>query len=1085
MLQGRWRTAQRPLQTEPIFCRAGRSRNNLQKPEIKAELQKKRTEAPTPDTERRTMGQHWFLERSVPWIFGVSMCLGTFPHYAPCNSRKNGTVVSCRGHHLKHLPHISSERVTDFDLSDNDIRRLVNGSFSGVPNLWRLNTSNNCQPLTLRPDMEPCQLTIERDALVNLKQLRTLDLSGNSLTALPPLPDNITYLNINLNRIVTLSDADLAGVTRLRYLLFGWNCYYRNPCDTEVRIPQNVLRDMKTLTGLVLAYNNMSSFPRNLPSSLIHLDLSENRISRIVRDDLCQFRQLLTLDIEWNCQRCDHAVSPCLPCRNNSALQLEPGVFDCIRNLSSLNLKGNSILTINSAIFQGMDNLRSLALSDNHLDLEKETFFSKLPNVEFLDLSYNFDPLLLRARLIINPSMAAMSALRRISLAGYFFNILDYEGIEPLLSLPNIHEVNLKTNFILEANLSMFLYHKKLCYVVLAENLISFHAIGERDERRTQFTAPVRTRHRMPDASWVGAASDDEATDSDEAEDSGGPEYSQCYMYNRSVDLSFNNLMSLHPDSFLGMEEVECLNMSYNFINQRLNGTEFLHLKSLRHLDLSYNRFDLYYYLALSELPNLKVLNLASNNYQFMMDGVYHSLNFLENLPALIQLNLNSNLIGLRMNQELKNPSLERLFFRMNRLHNMWLTGKDAYNTIFTNLTRLKLLDISYNDLKVIPVKALKYLPDSLEYLILSHNQLYSFHWENIVHLGNLTHLDLGFNFLTSLTSNITGSGSKLSFLNLKHNKISSLNKEFFSAYPELQNLFLDYNRIQTIDRDSFPPTLLRTLSHLDVSSNPFDCTCHTSWFIQFLMATNITVENLSTKMMCDSPDTMRGRSLLYMDPQSCQDLYGYSCFVYSMVLVTVLMSVTTFWKLFSWDVWYLSQVIMASLRRYSKLRGDANEEYNAFVAFDTKDNAVKDWVYQELLEHLEGPGLFNLCLEERDWIPGRSSIENLYEAIYQSKRTIFILTREGFRSGLLRHAFLMCHQRLLDEKRDVLVFVILDTRMKTSKYLMTRRRICPQTFLNWPRNPRAHGHFWYSLRMTLRQDRHLCCNPRFRKPLN
>ncbi|XP_040264255.1 toll-like receptor 7 [Bufo bufo] len=1027
----------------------------------------------------RTMGQCWFLELSVTWIFGVSLCLGIFPNFAPCEDRKNGTVVGCRGRHLHYLPWVSSGRVTGFDLSVNDIRRLTNSSFSGVPNLRTLDMSSNCLPLTLRPDMGPCQLTIDPDALVHLKHLCVLDLSGNSLSVLPPLPGNITELNINLNHIITLSGQDLAGVTKLTSLYFGWNCYYRNPCETEVKIQDDVLRGMTTLKTLVLSCNNMTAFPRNLPSSLTVLDLSQNKISRIVRDDFCQFSRLMVLDIQWNCQRCDHTVQPCFPCHNNSALQLGPGVFDCLGNLSSLNLKGNSILTINDSIFEGMMNLRSLVLADNILDLEKETFFSRLVNVNSLDLSYNFHPELVRPRLVLNPSVSAMRSLHSISLMGYFFNVLDYEGIKPLLTLPNLRDVSLRTNFIREANLSMFLSHKELRALSLAENLISFQIISQRQEGRKPFTAALFNRHVNPDASWEEPGNDGEQ------ERSSGPDYSQCYEYNHSVDLSFNNLMSLQADHFLGMDDIECLNMSYNFINQRLDGTQFAHLASLRHLDLSYNRFDLYYYLAFSELPNLKVLNLANNNYQFMINGVNHRLVFMENLTSLIELNLNNNLIGLRTTKELKNPSLEKLHFQKNLLHSMWLSGKDAYITIFTNLTRLKYLDISYNSLEVIPGKALENLPMSLEYLILSYNQLYSFHWENIAHLSNLTHLDLGFNSLTLLSSNFTSGRSQLTFLNLKNNKIRSLNKAFFTTYSKLVHLFLDNNQIQTIDRDSFPQALLLTLNHLDVSHNPFDCTCHTSWFIKFLMETNITVEHLSTKMKCDTPDTMKKRSLLYMDPQSCQDLYGHKCFVYSTVLLIVLMSLTTVWKLFSWDLWYLSQVIMASMRRYTKLHGDANEEYDAFVAFNTEDHAVTDWVYHELLEHLEGPemNMFNLCLEQRDWTPGKSSIENLYEAIYKSKKTVLILTREGFSSGLLRHAFLMCHQRLLDEK-DVLVLVILDNKMKMSKYLMTRRRICPQTFLNWPRNPRAHSHFWYSLRMMLRWDSRRYYNPHLRKQL-
>ncbi|XP_040214719.1 toll-like receptor 9 [Rana temporaria] len=1087
-------------------------------------------------------------------IFGVSASLGISPKFLPCDDEKNATIVRCSGRKLKHVPLITSDRVIAYDLSFNKLRHLTKRTFAGVPNLEKLNLSNNCQPTNLRPDKGKCWVIIDPDALIGLKHLEDLDLSGNSLTTIPPLPENIKHLNLNLNNIDTLSERDFAGLTILTLLDVGWNCYYRNTCAREFSITEGALRDVTSLEILVLSFNNISSFPRNLPSSLTELYLAENKIWKIDKEDLCHLTKLQKLDVQWNCARCDHAAQPCFPCQNDSALQLRPGAFDCLTNLSDLNLRGNSLPTVNSSLFDKLSCLTRLDLSDNLLDLAKETFFSKLKKVQILDVDFNFRTDRMYEKLVINPSAASMKSLKKISLVGYFFNILDSNSIQSLLTLPNLKEIYLRTNFILQTNLSMLLLNKNIRRVDLAGNLISFqqscekkknefspyffsqqkkkredyiagwvdfqHDIKEQredyfdgwvdlqhdiKEQRDYFDGWVDLQHDIKEQredyfdGWVDLQHDikeqhedyfdgwvDLQHDTKKHEDT-TKESPNCWHYKRSVDLSFNNLMALSSDDFVGMEDVECLNMSYNYINKRLDGNQFGHLKSLRHLDLSYNRFDLYYYLAFSELPNLRVLNLAHNEYQFMLKGVNHNLNFLENLTNLIELNLNHNMIGLRITEELKNPSLERLFFRHNELMNVWEYGKQTYITLFTNFTRLKLLDISYNKLAVIPVKVLERFPLSLETLIISHNNLYSFHWEKITYLVNLTHLDLSHNSLKSLHSNMTTIRSKLTYLNLKLNKITSVNKEFFELFLELKSLYLGGNRIQTIDVNSFPKKLLQTLQYLDVQKNPFDCTCHTSWFTHFLMETKITVPGLATKMRCDSPDSMRGKLLLSMNLESCQDLYGRKLFLCSTFLVISWLLVTLTLKLFSWDLWYLSQVLLASIRCYSKLPGQSTEEYDAFVVFNTKDEAITDWVYHELLVQLEGHemGSFNLCLEDRDWLAGKSSIENLYDAIYKSKRTIFILDCEGFSTGVLCHAFLMSHQRLLDEKKDVLVLVILDHRMRMSPYLLTRKRICPKTFMTWPRNVKAHGYFWHRLRVLLRQDSQHYYDPRLQKQLN
>ncbi|XP_073447971.1 toll-like receptor 7 [Aquarana catesbeiana] len=998
-------------------------------------------------------------------IFGVSASLCIFPKFLPCDDENNATVVRCSGRSLNDFPHITSDNVTEIDLSVNNLRHLANRTFADVPNLKKLNMSNNCLPTNLRLEEEKCRLTIECGALNYLDKLEDLDLSGNSLTTVPLFPENIKYLNLNLNNIYTLSERDFAGLTKLTSLNIGWNCYEQKMCAREFNISEHALRNITSLEILVLSLNNISSFPRNLPSSLTELYLAENKIWKIDKEDLCHLAKLQKLDVQWNCQRCDDAAEACFPCQNDSALQLGPGAFDCLTNLSDLNLRGNSLSTLNNSLFDNLSCLTHLDLSENLLDLEKETFFSKLPKVLTLDLGFNGKLNQTCERLSINPSAASMKSLKRISLDGYFFQTLDSNSIQSLLELPNLEVITLRTNFILQANLSMLFLNKNIHGVDLGGNLISFQQTCEK--RTNGFSVSSFSRHKDNIPGWVEFQHDTNIQYKDTEKES-----PICWQYNRSIDLSFNNLMALHSDNFVGMEDVECLNISYNYISQRLDGNQFGHLKSLRHLDLSYNRFDLYLYLAFSELSNLRILNLANNEYQFMMlKGVNHGLSFLENLTNLIELNLNNNMIGYRITEELKNPSLERLFFRNNELMNLWDYGKHTCITLFTNFTRLKLLDISYNKLVVIPVQVLEYFPVSLETLIISHNNLQFFHWERITHLASLTHLDLSYNSLKSLYSNIT---SKLTYLNLHSNKITSVSKEFFELHLELEYLFLGRNQIQTIDVNSFTKEFPQNLKYMDVQKNPFDCTCRISCFIHFLMVTKVEIPNLSTNIKCDSPDSMRGKLLHSMNPQSCQeDLYGKKLFLYSTFLVISWLVVTLTLKLFSWDLWYLSQVLLASIRRYSKLPGQSTEEYDAFIVFNTKDDAITDWVYHELMVQLEGHEMerFNLCLEDRDWLAGKSSIENLYDAIYKSKRTIFILDCEEFSTGVLCHAFLMSHQRLLDEQKDVVVLVILDHRMKMSRYLLTRKRICPTTFLVWPRNPKARGYFWHRLRAVLRLD--------------
>ncbi|MBN3277292.1 TLR9 protein, partial [Polyodon spathula] len=64
-----------------------------------------------------------------------------------------------------------------------------------------------------------------------------------------------------------------------------------------------------------------------------------------------------------------------------------------------------------------------------------------------------------------------------------------------------------------------------------------------------------------------------------------------------------------------------------------------------------------------------------------------------------------------------------------------------------------------------------------------------------------------------------------------------------------------------------------------------------------------------------------------------------------------------------------------------------------------------------------------------------------------------------------------MAQQRLLDDKNDVVVFILLERALKSSHYLHLRRLLCRETVLVWPQNPCGQSYFWHRLRCVLSKD--------------
>ena len=65
--------------------------------------------------------------------------------------------------------------------------------------------------------------------------------------------------------------------------------------------------------------------------------------------------------------------------------------------------------------------------------------------------------------------------------------------------------------------------------------------------------------------------------------------------------------------------------------------------------------------------------------------------------------------------------------------------------------------------------------------------------------------------------------------------------------------------------------------------------------------------------------------------------------------------------------------------------------DYDVFISYSSAD---KDWVRGELLTHLEGKGL-RVCIDFRDFAPGKAALHNMRDAVKRSRRTLLVMTTQ------------------------------------------------------------------------------------------
>ncbi|XP_023562188.1 toll-like receptor 9 isoform X1 [Octodon degus] len=995
-------------------------------------------------------------------VLAEALALGTLPDFLPCELQPHG-VVNCNWLFLKSVPRFSAAaprgNVTSLFLLSNRIHHLHNSDFLHLPNLRRLNLKWNCPPTGLSPMHFPCHMTIEPKTFLAMPALEDLNLSYNGITTVPALPSSLVNLTLSHTNILVLDSTSLTGLHALRTLFMDGNCYYKNPCSWAVEVVPGALLGLSNLTHLSLKYNNLTTLPRDLPPSLEYLLLSYNHIFKLDPGDLANLTALRVLDVGGNCRRCDHARNPCVECLTKT-LQLHPDTFRQLSHLEGLVLKDNSLPTLEARWFQGLENLTVLDLSENFLYdcITKTQAFQGLAQLRKLNLSFNYRKGVSFAHLHLAASFGKLTSLQELNMNGIFFRSLSESTLKPLTHLPLLKTLNLQMNFINQAQISIFGAFPSLSFVDLSGNRISgasalAKALGEADNENRVWLGPENLAPAPLDTpkSEIFMPS--------------------CKRFPFTLDLSGNNLVTVQSEMFTNLSRLQCLILSHNCIAQAVNGSQFQPLTSLKILDLSHNKLDLYHGHSFTELPQLIALDLSYNSQPFGMQGIGHNLSFVSRLHKLQYLSLAHNGINSRVNPKLCSSSLRKLDFSGNTVSSMWAEG-DLYLHFFQGLKSLRWLDLSQNSLHTLLPRNLDNLPKNLTLLRLRDNYLAFFNWSSLVLLPNLQILDLAGNQLKALTNGTLPNGTQLRSLDVSSNSITFVAPGFFALAAELQVLNLSDNILKTIESSWFG-MLAGNLKVLDVSANPLHCTCGAA-FVDFLLEVQHAVPGLPNQVKCGSPKQLQGRSIFTQDLRLCLDeALSWDCFGLSILVVTLGVVVPVLQHLLGWDLWYCFHLGLTWLPRRGP-RGAQPLPYDAFVVFDKAQGAVADWVYHELrvqLEERRGRRALRLCLEERDWVPGKTLFENLWASIYGSRKTLFVLAHTDRVSGLLRTSFLLAQQRLLEDRKDIVVLVILSPDAHRSRYVRLRQRLCHQSVLFWPQQPRGQGSFWAQLGTALTRD--------------
>ncbi|XP_070567331.1 toll-like receptor 2 type-1 [Ptychodera flava] len=296
-----------------------------------------------------------------------------------------------------------------------------------------------------------------------------------------------------------------------------------------------------------------------------------------------------------------------------------------------------------------------------------------------------------------------------------------------------------------------------------------------------------------------------------------------------------------------------------------------------------------------------------------------------------------------------------------------------------------------------------------------------------------------------------------------------------------LEALDLSDNRISSVDVQVVEA--LRNLTVLNLDGNPLECSgCTSKGFIDWAKRDQNVYLSRSIKhetpYLC-APRTQSDETSIFAINVGWEcDLpfivsVPVTCFV-ALVAICIALGVR-----FRWHIRYLIFMIKLKCGGY-QLHNDKNIEdeeealknrqFDVFVVYSEQD---RDWVIRQLVPSLENidPPNFKLCIHECDFIPGEDIFENILNSIENSHKTMLVLSPGFAESEWCYFEMRMAQSDLFEDKRDVLMLVLLEEIRDDQMPRVLRRMLLTKKVIRWPNNELGRRLFWRELKHEIQSD--------------
>ncbi|EDW53445.1 GM12844 [Drosophila sechellia] len=513
------------------------------------------------------------------------------------NAQRQLEIIDLRHNVIRSIDSLAFkglQKIREIKLAGNRISHLNSDVFEKLQSLQKLDLSENffavinadtfagLESTLMALKLSQNRLTGLGGAPWVLPELRSLDLSGNTLTELPSTIfeelENLQSLNLSGNHLTPLTGALFKPLDRLQVIDLS-RCNIR-------QISGDLLAGLQDLKHIYLNDNQLQELQDGSFVNLWNIssiDLSHNRIGSIRSGAFVNVMKLQKLDLHGN---------------QLSAFKGE--YFNTGTGIEELDISDNQLSYLFPSSFRIHPRLREIRAANNKFSFFPAELISTLQYLEHIDLSHN------QLKTIEELDFARLPRLRVLLVAN---NQLDMVSEMAFHNSTQLQILDLANNNLDRIGERTFEGLVRLEQLNLEGNRLSELSDGVFERTKLQMLENINLAHNRFEYAPLNALQ-------------------RQFFFVSSVDLSHNKIKELPGDDSI-MVNIKRIDLSFNPLSSKAVHNVLNEPKTVRELSLAGTGIE---NLELLETPFLQFLNLSHNKLKNVKPEVFQRVTLLETL---------------------------------------------------------------------------------------------------------------------------------------------------------------------------------------------------------------------------------------------------------------------------------------------------------------------------------------------------------------------------------------------------------------------------------------------------------------------